>query len=81
MTKPKDVYDEAVAVLQEIGQDPVHAEAHGAELAEAVAHLREAHAEVPPSLAALVERLTHTGRAAEAQAGEDDDDSFDNMPV
>ncbi len=76
----KTALDEVVHVLHDIEVDPTHAAEHGGELAEAVAHLREAHVEVPPSLDALSSALEVASNRA--IASEDAiEEGFDNMPV
>lgn len=77
---PKTALNEVVHVLHDIEDDRAHAAEHSGELAEAVAHLREAHVEVPASLEGLTRKLeVASNRAIASDAGIED--QFDNMPV
>ena len=80
MIDPKTALAEVVHVLDDIKQDPTHAADHGADLAEAVAHLREANVDVPGTLSALTDTLCQSARAKAAR-DEDIEDLFDNMPI
>ncbi len=80
MMDPKTALDEVVHVLHDIEVDPKHAAEHGAELAEAVEHLRDAEVEVPASLESLNQSLSASANQHEAEE-EVVEHQFDNMPI
>lgn len=76
MMDPKTALDEVVHVLHDIEVDPEH----GAELAKAVEHLRDAEVEVPTSLESLNQSLSASANQHEAEE-EVVEHQFDNMPI
>ncbi len=77
---PKTALKDVVHVLEDIEKDAAHAADHSDELAEAVAHLQEAHIEVPKTLSDLNATLRRAHDADQA-VEEAVEAQFDNMPV